>query len=757
MKKTLLSLAAILAGSACYAAVGDTVELNGITYTAVSSAEAEVSKASNEVVTAVIPETVEIGGDKLTVTAIGEQAFYWSKIKSVELPNTLTEIKKQGFYNCSLAEVKWGTGLKTIGDYGMGYTQFTSISLPEGLEYLGNSAFFGCNSLVSIEFPSTLKEIGPSCFYKVPVAKIELPGSLEVLGNKAFLKCEKLAEVTIGNGLQAIGDGTFYGTALTSIDIPASVTAIGDEAFYDCPLGQITIGANVESIGSAAFTGTNITTFDVDPANKSFIVLDDVLYNADKTLLVAFPSKNTKTELTLPAECLGICGAAFDRTGIQKVTVGNKFRAIDAFAFCQSKLSQINMPESLVYIGEQAFAGTNLTAVVLPKALPMLQEAVFAECKALSSVTIPASVTYVALRVFYGCTSLVTVNCEGMTPPELEDWYEAYESPFYQVPSTAVCNIPVGATAAYNASAWKSVFSSLSETLSAYVSPSAVTPAENSRIASFEGLNMTFASDMTIVKSNPDVKVIEGNLVAGVPVGKTISVDDWRLTANSKTELRLWPADYDGFTSPFNMEIGKEYFVVIPEGICKDASGAFNEAMTIRYQGSYEAPKVEITAISPADGDIIDQIGSITFSFAQKVNLQSSKLDDIKVMKGSVDGTRIPVGAWWPVGGTTSGTSISIFAGDEYDGFAESISLEDGVDYYVIIPAALFRLSSSYNATNDEIVLHYNNGKSGIADIEAADNTPVEYYNLQGVRVENPSAGLYIRRQGNKTTKVIIK
>ena len=71
------------------------------------------------------------------------------------------------------------------------------------------------------------------------------------------------------------------------------------------------------------------------------------------------------------------------------------------------------MPESLVYIGEQAFAGTNLTAVVLPKALPILQEAVFAECKALSSVTIPASVTYVALRVFYGCTSLVTVNCEG--------------------------------------------------------------------------------------------------------------------------------------------------------------------------------------------------------------------------------------------------------------------------------------------------------------------------------------------------------
>ena len=45
---------------------------------------------------------------------------------------------------------------------------------------------------------------------------------------------------------------------------------------------------------------------------------------------------------------------------------------------------------------------------------------------------------------------------------------------------------------------------------------------------------------------------------------------------------------------------------------------------------------------------------------------------------------------------------------------------------------------------------------SGLETIEAAD-TEAEYYNLQGVRVDNPSAGLYIRRQGNKATKVYVK
>lgn len=47
--------------------------------------------------------------------------------------------------------------------------------------------------------------------------------------------------------------------------------------------------------------------------------------------------------------------------------------------------------------------------------------------------------------------------------------------------------------------------------------------------------------------------------------------------------------------------------------------------------------------------------------------------------------------------------------------------------------------------------------EAGVADMNADENAPVEYYNLQGVRVANPENGLYIRRQGSKTTKVIVK
>ncbi len=42
-------------------------------------------------------------------------------------------------------------------------------------------------------------------------------------------------------------------------------------------------------------------------------------------------------------------------------------------------------------------------------------------------------------------------------------------------------------------------------------------------------------------------------------------------------------------------------------------------------------------------------------------------------------------------------------------------------------------------------------------DMVETDNAPVEYFNLQGVKVETPATGMYIRRQGSKVTKVIIR
>lgn len=64
---------------------------------------------------------------------------------------------------------------------------------------------------------------------------------------------------------------------------------------------------------------------------------------------------------------------------------------------------------------------------------------------------------------------------------------------------------------------------------------------------------------------------------------------------------------------------------------------------------------------------------------------------------------------------------------------------------YQFVPG---QLAAQYSFTNDSA--------TGIESVSAESNERVEYYNLQGVKVVNPSSGLYIKKQGNKVTKVIL-
>ena len=47
-------------------------------------------------------------------------------------------------------------------------------------------------------------------------------------------------------------------------------------------------------------------------------------------------------------------------------------------------------------------------------------------------------------------------------------------------------------------------------------------------------------------------------------------------------------------------------------------------------------------------------------------------------------------------------------------------------------------------------------GTSGIEEVGVDANVPVEYYNLQGVKVANPENGIFIKKQGGRTCKVVL-
>lgn len=79
-----------------------------------------------------------------------------------------------------------------------------------------------------------------------------------------------------------------------------------------------------------------------------------------------------------------------------------------------------------------------------------------------------------------------------------------------------------------------------------------------------------------------------------------------------------------------------------------------------------------------------------------------------------------------------------------------------------IVAFVLDSKGKSLNATKDHITDFVATGNEGelptaVEDLDADDNAPVEYYNLNGMKVSNPQGGIFIRRQGNTTEKVILK
>ncbi len=109
---------------------------------------------------------------------------------------------------------------------------------------------------------------------------------------------------------------------------------------------------------------------------------------------------------------------------------------------------------------------------------------------------------------------------------------------------------------------------------------------------------------------------------------------------------------------------------------------------------------------------------------------------------------------------------VELYVGVGHDG--AKLTAPDGTDVAIpttyqdlewLVPADLAAPTDIqiYN-TNGCHVYYITVGDGGDSALDniAADNAPAVYYNLQGVRVDNPAKGLYIRCQGNKVTKVIL-
>ena len=373
-----------------------------------------------------------------SVTSIGHDAFaYCSSLTSVTIGNSVTSIGYAAFGGCSsLTSVTIGNSVTFIGTYAFSScSSLTSVTIPNSVTSIGNYAFYNCSSLTSVTIGNSVTSIGKYAFEGTGIyanednwendvlyindcfisAKESISGAYtikagtRIIAGGAFYNCSSLTSVTIGNSVTSIGYGAFGScSSLTSVTIPNSVTSIGDWAFEDCSsLTSITIPNSVTSIGCAAFAYDDaLVAINVKQGNRAYSSVDGVLYNRDKTVIIAYPTGKTNNSYTILDGVNTIDSCAF---------IGNEY------------LEYINMPKTLISIDYRAFK----------------------DCTKLIKIVIPNTVRSIGSYAFYNCASLKKIYNNAIIPQEIDD------QTFVDILNCELYVMPMAFTNYYNANIWK--------------------------------------------------------------------------------------------------------------------------------------------------------------------------------------------------------------------------------------------------------------------------------------------------------------
>ena len=284
-------------------------------------------------------------------------------------------------------------------------------SIRKGVKVIGNEAFSVCWLLTKINIPNSVTNIGNSAFSECSsLTCINIPNSVTNIGDKTFSYCKSLANINIPNSVTNIGDKTFsYCKSLANINIPNSVTNIGNGAFSYCDLlTKIKIPSSVVNMNGNPFLEWN---GDLHNESKAFIYEHQVLFNKDKTTLIAYRSK--EKNYIIPNSVTSIGDGAFSMCeSLTNIKIPKSVTNIgySAFLGCKS-LSSINIPNSVTNIGYSAFSECrSLTNINIPNSVTSIGDWAFSSCSSLTSINIPNSVTNIGNHAFGSCISLVKIN-----------------------------------------------------------------------------------------------------------------------------------------------------------------------------------------------------------------------------------------------------------------------------------------------------------------------------------------------------------
>ena len=389
--------------------------------------------------------TFELGGD-LPLT-IGENAFdNAAKLTEVTLPARLAS------YNSYTGEV--------VAPLANGALVFNSCDMLTAVN-VEESANASYASLEGVLMTADLKEL---VYY--PMARegsFTVPASVTKIHDGAFLEATKLSELVFEGGVEDmhIGKEAFKKcTALANVVLPDNVVTLGSNAFYGCSsLESLTLSKNltnftpkmVDACGKLA--EINVST---DGQGTHLSSVNGILYNADKTALVAYPRAKTDAEVVVDANVKTIYANAFyENDNIQKVVLPEGLIEIQehAFDFCYY-LEEINIPSTVQMIAKNAFRYCeSLETVEFAQNgddLLIIDEYAFAYTDALNTLALPARLYSVGNHAFYDSALTYVTFAENSALVEIGTYaFNKSKIVHIDVPAGVV---EIGAYAFYNCS-----------------------------------------------------------------------------------------------------------------------------------------------------------------------------------------------------------------------------------------------------------------------------------------------------------------
>ena len=190
------------------------------------------------------------------------------------------------------------------------------------------------------------------------------------------------------------------------------VTTIGNAAFRDSSVTSVTIPASVTEIGSNAFAGcTNLTIVNYagDWSNLTIQSGNPAVQDAANAPLFVFefiPPDNTAVIVT----DYKYNGAAADVT-IPSRYQGKPVTTIGHAAFFNSAVTSVTIPDSVTSISDEAFINCpKLTNISIPNSVTYIGFSAFSSCTSLKSITLPSSLSFISGALFLGCSQLTTIH-----------------------------------------------------------------------------------------------------------------------------------------------------------------------------------------------------------------------------------------------------------------------------------------------------------------------------------------------------------